>query len=984
MPGPMRLTGLAATLTWLARRGARGLATDSRRLQPGEAFIAWPGAADDGRRHVRAALAAGAPACLVEAEGVAEFGFDDEPRVAAIEGLKALTGELAAAWYAHPSDTLPVLAVTGTNGKTSTSWWIAGALAALGRRAAVVGTLGVGVPPELVPTGLTTPDPVALQSAFRRFADAGCDAVAIEASSIGLEEQRLAGTRVAVALLTNLTQDHLDYHGSMEAYWQAKARLFAWPGLRAVVVNVDDPYGARLVDAARPGGPALWTYAVGPAAPSARLRADAPAYRDGGLAFTVVESAHGRGASRSAEVRTGLIGDYNVANLLAVIGGLRALGIPLEAAAAACAGLAPVPGRMQRVAPPDEAAAPALPQVVVDYAHTPDALEKALQALRPLARARGGALQLVFGCGGNRDPGKRPRMGAIAEAGADRVLLTSDNPRRESPQAILADIVAGLSHPAAAVVEPDRGLAIARAVRDAAPADVVLVAGKGHEATQEIGTEKRPFSDVTVARDALAARAAADAPMMDLATAAGLLPGARLVGDGATALRRVHSDTRSLRAGDLFVALRGERFDAHDFLPQAAAAGAAAALAERGLAEAGLPGLLVPDTRAALQQLAAAWRRRHALPLVAVTGSNGKTTVTQMLAAVLRAWHGSAAFATEGNLNNDIGLPLTLLRLRPAHRAGVVELGMNHPGEIAALAALAAPTVALVNNAQREHQEFMDGVEAVARENGSVFAALPADGVAVYPADDAQAPVWQALAEGRRTLRFALEGEDGAAPAAELRGRARWDAAGHWAVEAEGPDGRRLAWRLALPGRHNVRNALAVAACALAVGCPAEAIVQGLEGFEPVKGRSRLLSAPGPNGTSLALVDDSYNANPDSVRAAIELLAGLPGPRWLLLGDMGEVGSQGPAFHAEVGAHAARHGIEHLWAAGAASAHAAAAFPGARHFDTVEALLAALPQAPACRAVLVKGSRFMRMERVVAALQGGAALARGEGGVHAA
>ncbi len=463
--------------------------------------------------------------------------------------------------------------------------------------------------------------------------------------------------------------------------------------------------------------------------------------------------------------------------------------------------------------------------------------------------------------------------------------------------------------------------------------------------------------------------AQATPPMARLDQLAALLPGSRLVGEGSTPLARVHSDTRSLQAGDFFLALRGERFDAHDFLPAARAAGAVAALVEDAgpLLAAGLPGLVVADSRRALGQLGAAWRAQFSLPLIAVTGSNGKTTVTQMLAAILRAWQGEAALATQGNFNNDIGLPLTLLRLRPAHRAAVVELGMNHPGEIAELAALARPTVALVNNAQREHQEFMASVEAVGEENGSVFAALPADGTAIYPADEPHAARWQALAAGRPQLRFALPGDGAPATGAEVQGQARWSGEG-WAVELHTPAGP-ATLHLALAGRHNVRNALAATAAALAAGVPLATVVAGLEAFRPVAGRSALGTAM-LHGRRIALVDDSYNANPDSVRAAIELLAGLPGPRWLLLGDMGEVGDQGPAFHAEVGAHARQQGIEQLWCAGSACAEAARAYgPGARAFADTAALVDALGEAPAAASVLVKGSRFMRMERAVAALR---------------
>ena len=469
--------------------------------------------------------------------------------------------------------------------------------------------------------------------------------------------------------------------------------------------------------------------------------------------------------------------------------------------------------------------------------------------------------------------------------------------------------------------------------------------------------------------------------MLTLAQAHALLPGSVLVGDGAVALSRVHTDTRSLQTGDLFVALKGERFDAHEFLAQARASGAAAAIADHGLSEAGLSGLQVADTQQALTELARAWRQRFHLPLIAVTGSNGKTTVTQMIATILRTWLGESAFATVGNLNNHIGVPLTVLRLRQDegtfHRAGVVELGMNHPGEFAVLAALAAPTVALVNNAQREHQEFMAGVAAVARENGSAISALGPSGVAVFPADDDHAPLWHELAGQRPTLTFALMG------AADLTCHAEWAAGGatpHWALLLQTPAGA-VTLSLHVAGWHNVKNALAAAACALAAGCPIDAIGRGLEAFEPVKGRSQVQSFT-RDGKAVTLIDVSYNANPDSMRAAIDVLASLPAPRWLVLGDMGEVGDQGPAFHREVGAYAKARGIDALWACGSASADAAQAFAGARHFDHVADLLAALPLAPSCAAVVVKGSRFMRMEQVVAALLSGQALARRD--AHAA
>ena len=472
--------------------------------------------------------------------------------------------------------------------------------------------------------------------------------------------------------------------------------------------------------------------------------------------------------------------------------------------------------------------------------------------------------------------------------------------------------------------------------------------------------------------------------MKTLATLLAQLPAARVVGDLASVqVQRVHTDSRTLQPGDLFVALRGERFDAHDFLPQACAAGAVAALAERGLAAAGLPGVEVPDALQALGQLASRWRAQFTLPLVAVTGSNGKTTVTQMVASILRAAAPDAALATQGNFNNAIGVPLTLLRLRPAHRLAVVELGMNHPGEIAGLAAMAQPTVALVNNAQREHQEFMATVEAVARENAEVFRALPADGVAVFPQDDPYTDLWRTLAAGRACATF------GEGAAADVHGQAHWSA-GRWQLQVHTPAGA-FQTTLAIAGRHNVRNALAASACAWAAGIAPEAIAEGLRVFEPVQGRSRALTLQ-VGGRAVTLVDDSYNANPDSVRAAIDVLAELPGPRLLALGDMGEVGAQGLAFHDEVLRHALASGIEHICVTGhwmgEASAPLRSQADGRLHhradFDALAALV--LGEWPGCASALVKGSRFMRMERLIPLLQRAAdsAAIHTEGTHHAA
>jgi UDP-N-acetylmuramoyl-tripeptide--D-alanyl-D-alanine ligase len=468
--------------------------------------------------------------------------------------------------------------------------------------------------------------------------------------------------------------------------------------------------------------------------------------------------------------------------------------------------------------------------------------------------------------------------------------------------------------------------------------------------------------------------------MMNLQRAAQLLQSrgiaSRLVGDAATAFGRVHSDTRSLQAGDLFVALKGDTFDANDFLANAKAAGAQAAIAHHGIAAAGLDGLEVDDSKLALGALAAAWRSQFKLPLIAVTGSNGKTTVTQMIASILRAACAEAAWATRGNLNNDIGVPLTLLGMSQQHRMAVIELGMNHPGEIAYLAGLTQATVAVVNNAQREHLEFMHTVEAVAYENGSAIAALPHEGVAVFPADDAYTTLWRGMAGARRCITFALSGT------ADVTASADWDD-GAWRVRAATPLGT-MSFRLAIAGKHNVKNATAAVAASVAAGVPVEAIARGLESFEAVKGRSRALSVR-VKGKSVTVIDDTYNANPDSVRAAIDVLADLPAPHLLVLGDMGEVGDQGPEFHAEICEYAAQRGIETLLCMGELMRYGAAVFPGARHCGGVDALNACvLADLAQYRSVLVKGSRFMKMERVVDAITSNAKPTTTQEAVHAA
>jgi len=437
-----------------------------------------------------------------------------------------------------------------------------------------------------------------------------------------------------------------------------------------------------------------------------------------------------------------------------------------------------------------------------------------------------------------------------------------------------------------------------------------------------------------------------------------LIPGARMT--APTSFVGISTNSKKVGKGNLFIALRGERFDAHDFLQEVSAQGAAAVVVERIPKGLSLPALVVPDTRYALGQIAKGWRQKFSIPVIGVTGSNGKTTVKEMIASILSAAFGENNYlATQGNLNNEIGVPLTMFRLEAAHRAAVIEMGMNHPGEIARLAEIAQPTVGLVNNAQREHQEFMESVAAVAKENGAVISALSANGSAVFPADDDYTALWQTYADKKQTITFGLD-----------QRASIWC---EWIPKVFGSDlkiqmnGQSIHISLAAAGEHNVRNALAAFAATRAVGIDIDCIVSGLQAFVPVAGRLQR-----KNATNGALViDDTYNANPDSVRAAIDVLAMSPSPRTLILGDMGEVGSEGIAFHEEIGSYARTRHIDQLFTLGTLARHASLAFGSAgRHFDDVDTLNNELGSTSANASILIKGSRFMKMERVVERLTG--------------
>jgi UDP-N-acetylmuramoyl-L-alanyl-D-glutamate--2,6-diaminopimelate ligase len=474
----------------------RRLTLDSRRIRPGDTFLAFAGEAEDGRNYIAQAIAGGASAVLWENHGFRWNAAWSVPNLG-VAGLRAKAGAIASHVYGRPSEKLWVIGATGTNGKTTCTHWIAQAMESLGRRTAVIGTLGSGFPDELAPARITTPDPLALQESLAGFLAQGASCVAMEVSSHALDQGRVNGVRFAVALFTNLTRDHLDYHGTMERYAAAKARLFQWPRLKHAVLNLDDAFGRQLAGRIQGGAQDLLGYGFGPEALDmargtglALVRGASLQLAASGIRFSV-ESPWG-----DAEVASPMLGRFNAENLLATLATLLASGAKLHEALRALEAIRPVAGRLQQFGGGEQ------PLVVVDYAHTPDAMDKALSALRELLREqRDARLICVFGCGGDRDRGKRPLMGEVATRLADLAVVTSDNPRGEDPRAIIEDVVSGMGANYRVVM--DRATAIYEAISGARRHDVVLIAGKGHEQYQEIGGERLPFSDAAVARKAL-------------------------------------------------------------------------------------------------------------------------------------------------------------------------------------------------------------------------------------------------------------------------------------------------------------------------------------------------------------------------------------------------------------------------------------------------------------------------------------------------
>ncbi|NLZ16229.1 MAG: UDP-N-acetylmuramoyl-L-alanyl-D-glutamate--2,6-diaminopimelate ligase [Desulfobulbaceae bacterium] len=989
---------------------------DSRKAGPGSLFVAMPGHATAGHLFVQDAMNRGCRAVVVE-QG--QCNPDWPLACIAVQDAQQGLASLAEAWYGFPAKKMRLVGITGTNGKTTTSWLIEGMLVHAGFRPGVIGTVnyryhGPDAIHVMQEASLTTPDALTLQMLLRRMVDAGVSHVIMELSSHALAQKRIGNMRFDVAVFTNLTRDHLDYHQNMEQYFSAKSLLFSHhlaEGATAVIATdvpgEEQPWGKQFANLAQ-NAKVLRT-GLGK---QCQVRARSLEYGLDG--FSCELDACGQGI----HLHSPLVGAYNVRNVLSAVGSGLGLGLRLEEICTGLAKVHAVPGRLERVLSPG-ADASLSPTVFVDYAHTPDALDNVLSTLRAVGSGR---LICVFGCGGDRDRGKRPLMGEVAARHSDSIVVTSDNPRTEDPERILDDIIPGLVHAGAQCSdaeqlllnsrqEPhyaricDRRRAIAMACSLSHPGDTILIAGKGHEDYQILGREKQFFDDRFEARNALAIWN----ERLLLAGTGGKKAG--LVRT-QTVLRSICTDSRTLAKGDVFLALKGEAFDGHTYIEQAMAAGAGAVIAERfpksALNQEAVLCIQVEDSLAALGRLARFRRDFFAGPLcvAAITGSSGKTTVKEMVAAICGTaltdkWaQQQPVLKTSGNFNNLIGLPLSLLPLNAGHRVAVLEMGMNAPGEIAQLTRIADPDVGCISTVHPAHLQGLGSVAGVARAKGELFHNMRPDAIRVVNEDDPNIYRLACNTDGTQ-IGFAVT----------AAGRRRKPVVRITRLINLCEQGIRFtlhigdwAKRLTVPtlGEHNAHNCAAAAAIAHAMGIGSDAIATGLSQYRPLDKRMVAKTLPG----GVKLVNDAYNANPASMAAGLRTVAALAGnigtagarkgKCLAILGDMLELGEAGAVLHQDIGKLVAELGFSYLALTGSYAAETAQAARG-QGMDADRVLLFSDPKAMGTWCanliqqgalvqgdwILVKGSRGMRMEDCIEALDGQLQLAENSGANHA-
>jgi len=964
-------------------------------VKPDGLFVAIKGFAADGHDFIDEALARGASA-IVTQKPVRKKSIIIE-----VENTRNALAKISDRFYSNPSKKLFLIGITGTNGKTTTAFLVENLLSEAGIKVGVIGTLNYRYSGKTFQNPMTTPESYDLQKILAEMLKSGITHVVMEVSSHAIDLNRICTCRFNLLVFTNLTQDHLDYHGNMNSYWSCKKKLFTQIPHQgsandrvSAVINHNDEKGRELIK--------LLEASIGkPSVLSAGFSNGNSIWAKGithdltGISGKVITPAG------DFEFKSPIVGKHNLENILCATGVGIMLDLSLDSIKTGIEAVCAVPGRLERI--PNDISR----FVYVDYAHTPDALENVLSALRSAATDR---IICVFGCGGNRDKTKRPLMGRTAARLCDLTVITSDNPRTEPPMEIIEQIVHGTKkmiphvytptdlstgfRKKGYVVEPDRKTAIQLAITVSRPGDIVLIAGKGDETYQIIGNNTISFDDRKEARTALSKLEIQSAEYSsqghsELETqnsqlvARNPIPwttaeivkatqGELLCGDLKHSFSGISIDSRSISVNELFVAIKGNVHDGHSFTSNAIERGVSGLLIDRANTDK-QPGkesiensivcITVNDTTRALGDLAAFNRKRSNAAVVAITGSNGKTSTRKMTAGVVSKRF--STLSTSGNLNNQIGLPLTLLNLNFNHRWAVLELGMNSPGEIKRLAEICSPDIGVITNIGSAHLEGLGSLDAVMQAKAELFKEIKPNGTAVLNADDHRL-LQLADYTSRNVLLFGLS-KNALIRALSVKGTGTG-----LSFTLVLPD-ESITVDLKTPAIFMVSNALAAAAVGYLLGLTAREIKDGLEDFKPVKGRMNIFKT----GRRINVIDDTYNANPDSMKAAINTLMSLKGNNRgiLVAGDMLELGEYAESMHRNIGRIAAGSDIAKLYVTGQFAQTVAT---GAMDEDmdsrdvftgTKEEILESIKDriGPGDW-VLVKGSRGMTMETIVEGL----------------
>ncbi len=947
----MKFSDLAGDTTNLphdiAEIALTGLASDSRKIVPGNLFVALAGYRQDGTDFISDAVDRGAAAIVASAERT----FPD-PGVPVIRVGDPRRFLARAAARFHRSQPGVMIAVTGTAGKTSVASFTRQIWERAGNSAAMIGTTGVTTPKGHVYGQLTTPDPVELHALLADLARDGVTHCSMEASSHGLDQHRLDGVSLAAGAFTNLGRDHLDYHRDMEDYFAAKMRLFSdlLPQGAPAVIWSDDEWSGRAEAAAMSAG--LNVLTVG---------------RKGSfLSLKRVEHQRNRQVAeihhldKIYEVDLPLAGDFQLANALVAAGLAIATGVSVDDAMAALEHLHGASGRLELVAT-NTAGSPAY----VDYAHKPDALEQVLTSVRPFTTNR---VIVVFGCGGDRDRGKRPIMGEIATRLADVVIVTDDNPRSEEPAAIRSEIMA---EALGAIEIGDRSMAIAKAVSMLEEGDTLIVAGKGHEEGQTIGDKVLPFSDHAEIRKAM--ENVRSSQWLWASSEMVKAMGGRPVGTLPEGVNGISIDSRSVKRGEAFFAIKGDRVDGHDYASSAMANGAGVlVVSEAKLPAMGhlqVPLIVVNDVLEALERLAVASRRRSEARIIAVTGSVGKTTTKEMLRQLLSAQ--GKTHASIASFNNHWGVPLTLVRMPRDTQFGVFEIGMNHPGEIRPLVKMVRPHIAIITAIASAHLGFFKNLGEIAAAKAEIFEGVEPDGHVLLNRDSEKFTALKKAAAAIGIANIHSFGEHKQSDI-QLLNVALKPGSSHAVVEI---DKQVLEFEIGIPGRHIVQNALAVLGAAKFAGCDLDEAAAAFADMEPAAGRGARHQLE-IEGGSFTLIDESYNANPASMRAGVALLGdavpGQGGRRIAVLGDMLELGDFSAKLHTELDGPLLEGGVDIVLLAGPEIEVLRARLDGAlhvEHFPTTDDLMPVLFRTvKAGDVVMIKSSNGIGFSRVVKAL----------------